>query len=133
MFLLSTPLWLGLNLDFEADNLNILSGYIGIILVAGSFCALGCLISSFCSSPAVSYLLSLGILLFFCMADFTSAFQKLHFSPIVENKLSSMLNLEYHYQDIITGQIGTDNIVFFVLIIILSLGLNTLSIEYKRN
>lgn len=133
MLLLSIPLWIYMNVFFETDNLNILSGYLAFILVCGSFCALGCLISSFCSSPAVSYLWGLIIMLMLNVNDFSSSIKLLHLPFSVESRLSNMLSLSSHYYDIINGQVGLDNLAFFVLLIIISLCLNVISVEYKKN
>lgn len=133
MFLLSTPLWLYLNIYFEADNMNILSGYFACILVSGSFCALGCLISSFCSSPAVSYLWSLIVFFSISVSDFSGLIKSLNLPLTLENKLNNMLSLNSHYYDLMNGQIGWDNIMFFVLLMIAGLWLNVAAVEYKKN
>ena len=133
MLLLSIPLWIYLNIYFSADNLNIISGYTGCILITGSFCALGCLISSFCSSPAVSYLW--GLIILFCLnvSDFSSIIEAMHLPQIIELRLHKMLSLSSHYYDLINGQVGLDNILYFILIIIICLWLNVMSIDYKKN
>lgn len=133
MLALSFPLWIYLNVYFEADNLNIISGYLACIIMSGSFCALGCLISSFCSSPAISYLWSLVILLLFTMNNFSFIIKFIHLPSNVENKLSNMLSSGSQYYDLINGQIGLDNVLFFILLMLISLWLNVISIEYKKN
>lgn len=133
MLLMSLPLWVSMNINFETDNANIICGYLGIILTTGSFCALGCLISSFCSAPAVSYLWGVIVLFIINVNDFGLIIEKLHLPLTIQTKLFNMLNLNRHYYDFISGQIGIDNITFFVLLMIISLWLNNISIEYKKN
>ena len=133
MLLLSTPLWIYLNVCFEADNLNILCGYIACILLSGSFCALRCLISSFCSAPAISYLWSLIVLFFICADDFSNIIKLFHFPLNIEIKLSNSLNLSSQYNDLISGQVSFDNFLYFIFLMIICLVLNNISVEYKKN
>ena len=133
MLLLTAPLWIYMNVYFETANLNIFSGYLACLLLSGIFCAVGCFISSFCSSPAVSYLWGLIITLFLSVHNFSGVVKALHLPLTLENKLSNIVNLNSHFYDIISGQISLDNILFFVLLTLISLSLNMASIEFKKN
>lgn len=133
MLVLSFPLWIFMNIYFSTDNLNILSGYFAVILMSGAFSAIGCLISSFCTSPAVSYLGGLIVFLILNTAKISSLTSIFDLSKSLEIKLHSSLSFEKHFYDLITGQISLDNITYFVLIIIICLWLNIMSIEYKKN
>lgn len=133
MLLLSFPLWIYMNVYFATDNLNIVSGYLACLLVSGCFCALGCFFSSLCSSPAVSYLGGMAITLFLTMYNFSGIIKSFHLPLTLENKLSNVLNLNSHFYDIMSGQISFDNIIFFVLLMLICLFLNVLSIEFKKN
>ncbi len=133
MLFLSTPLWIYMNVYFQTDNLNIVAGYIAVLMVSGSFCALCCLISTFCSSPAVSYLWGVMVLLFVNVYDFSKLIKIINMPISAESKLSNMLNLNNHYYDLITGQISLDNILFFVLSVLICLLLNFAVVDFKKN
>ena len=57
----------------------------------------------------------------------------MHLPQIIELRLHKMLSLSSHYYDLINGQVGLDNILYFILIIIICLWLNVMSIDYKKN
>lgn len=133
MMFLSFPLWIYLNLFFAADNLNILSGYLAYILLTGCFCAIGCLISSFCSSASVSYLWSLIVLFLFSMNDLSFIIKWLNLPQTLQMRLQNSLSLSSHYSDMISGQISLDNILFFMLLTVICISLNIFSVEYKKD
>ena len=133
MLALSLPLWIMMNMYFDVDNLNILSGYLGCILLSGAFCGLGCMVSSICSSSAVSYLLGMIVLLGINLSNFAALGSKLGLPDSLAYRLQNSLNLDTHYYDFIIGQISLDNVAYFVLLMILGLTLNLISIEYKKD
>lgn len=133
ILLISTfPFWIYMNVEFTLDNQNIIIAYIGCILMTGMLCALGCMISSFNTSPITSYILTL----FICWGIIT-----INYSPIIRtlpidggiiSKITTSLNFDKHFQDMIMGQISLDNFIYFVSSIVVALWLNTISIEYKK-
>ena len=73
------------------------------------------------------------IMLFLSVHDFSSIIEAFHLPQTLENKLDNILNLNSHFYDMINGQISPDNIIFFALATLISLGLNIASIEFKKN
>lgn len=133
MLLLTIPFWIYASSLMELDNVNIISKYISCILVSGAFCAVGCLISSFNNSPIVAYIVSVfatwGIIIGnfdFLLSSASSVSNELWIRSI------QSLNFSKHYGEIINGQIGFDNIIYFVTIILFALWFNVISIEYKK-
>lgn len=133
MLMLTIPFWIYMNVCFEADNLNILSGYFACMLTAGAFCALGCMVSSFNASPVSSYILTLFLCGFFVFGNFGWLIGKAGLPERISSRIQSSLNFDKHYYDIISGQISLDNLLYFVLLIAFALWLNIVSIDYKRN
>lgn len=133
MLILTIPLWIYMNIYFETDNLNVLSGYLACLLTSGAFCAAGCLISTFCVSAAVSYLWGVIILFFISVNDFSSIAEALRLPTALESKLTKALSLNNHYYDMTNGQIGYDNVLFFALFILICLCLNVIIVEYKKD
>lgn len=98
------------NADFEFHTLA--SGYLGLLLVASAFTALGIFISSLTDHQAVSAGIGFAILLFFWiagwMADWTS--------PVL-GRFFRALSLVEHFRDFTRGVIDTKDIAYFVLFI----------------
>lgn len=133
MLALTIPFWIYMNIYFEVDNLNVISGYLACILTTGAFCALGCMISSFNSSPVSSYMLTLVLCSLITFSSFGWIINKIGLSGQISSRIQSSLNFDKHYFDIMSGQISPDNILYFLLLIVFGLWLNIASIEYKKN
>ena len=77
-----------------------------------------------------SYLACFFIAGIFCSVGCcVSAFNK---SPVIAYMIQS-LNFSNHFQDLSGGQIGWDNIVYYLSMIILPLWLNVITVEYKKS
>lgn len=133
MLALSVPFWIYMNVCFEADNLNILSGYLACILTAGAFCALGCMVSSFNASPVSSYVLTLFLCGFFVFGNFGKLISSAGLPERISSRIQNSLNFDKHYYDVISGQISLDNLLYFILLIVFALWLNTAAVDYKKN
>lgn len=48
-------------------------------------------------------------------------------------RMIQSLNFSKHFQDLSGGQIGWDNIVYYLSMIILPLWLNVITVEYKKS
>lgn len=134
MLSLTIPFWIYANFLIEVDNHNVMSEYISCILVSGAFCALGCLISSFNNSPIVAYIVSVFAVWIVVIGNFDFLFSS---TSLVSNELwirsIQSLNFSKHVGEIVGGQIGFDNIIYFAGIMFFALWFNVVSIEYKKN
>lgn len=134
MLALSLPFWIYTSFLSPLDNLSILSSYLVCILIIGTFSALGCVISAFNTNPVIAYIISIfaswGIINLNLDFLITPAQR---FSSEIFVQIIRSLNFIKHYEDFINGQIGLDNIIYFMSLIILALWLNVVSIEYKKN
>lgn len=133
MLALTIPFWIYMNIYFETDNLNILSGYLACILTTGAFCALGCMVSSFNTSPVSSYLLTLALNAVFVFGNFGWLVNKAGLPEKISSRIQSSLNFDKHYYDLISGQVSPDNLLYFLLLIVFALWLNITGIDYKKN
>lgn len=126
--------WIYLNLLTQADNINIFSGYIGCLLVASTFCAIGCVVSSFSTNAVIAYLIS--VFLSWGLISINFNFIVDIISKITDISLNNDIqsfNFSNHFYSFTSGQIGPDNIIYFVSIIALALWFNIFAVEYKRN
>lgn len=134
MLCLTTPFWIYADTLITLDNMNILSGYLVCILIVCTFSALGCLVSAFNTNPVIAYIISI-----FVSWGITNINLNFLIAPAgkmgdeVFVKIIQSLNFSKHYQDLITGQVGFENFIYFFSIIILALWLNIVTIEYKKS
>ena len=103
------------------------AGYLGIILQAGAFLAVGLLASSLTENQMIAAMISFAILLVFWLAD------------AVANNLGAplrdifrYLSITQHFQDFPRGVIDTTHIVFFLSLIVGCLVLTMLSLQSRR-
>jgi ABC-2 type transport system permease protein len=103
------------------------AGYLGILLQAGAFLALGLLASSLTENQMISAVLSFAVLLVFWLAD------------AVANNLGApardifrYLSITQHFQDFPRGVIDTTHVVYFLSLVLACLALTMLSLQSRR-
>lgn len=132
LLLLTTPLWLTTSLYVKTDNLHIVVNYLGCVLSAGFLCALSCCVSSFCSGPISAYILSIFSCAIVKLTNFDYFLKPLGYSGELSQKIAQALNFDTHYQNILQGQIGMENLIFFCSFIVIMIWLNIIAVDYKR-
>jgi ABC-2 type transport system permease protein len=103
------------------------AGYLGILLQAGAFLAVGLLASSLTDNQMISAILSFAVLLVMWLAD------------AVANNLGSpareifrYVSITQHFQDFPRGVIDTTHLVFFLSVVAGCLLLTMLSLQTRR-
>ena len=86
----------------------LLSGYLGVILIASSFLALGLLMSSMCKNQLVAALTSFGILITLWLIGALST------RGDAISKFLSYLSLSEHYDDFTRGVIPLKDVVYYI-------------------
>lgn len=127
------PFILYISAFVELDKLNILAAFIGEFLIMSTLCALGCFVSSLNNNTILAYLSTLfcgwlieGVNFNFLLAPIRDIF------PTLSGELSGVLNFNTHYQQLIQGQVGINNIGYFALLTLGLLWLNKMTIQYKK-
>ena len=105
----------------------VLSAYLGIFLLGGSFLSLGLLISSLTENQIIAAVVGFGILLLLWAIGWVADFV----GPGVGQVLS-YLSVFNHFDDFAKGVIDTGNIVFYLSFIFLGLFLTYRSLESNR-
>lgn len=121
MLTLTFPLWILSGFIVNLDNTTIISSYLACIFAIASLSALSCLVSSFNKSPVIAYIIALFVSWGFIIGNFS--FIVSGQNQVLFRALQS-LNFSKNYSDISQGQIGFDNIIYFAVIIALSLWIN---------
>ena len=130
---LTFPIIVTVNYLGDPDNLVILSGYLGSLLMAGGFLAIGACISAFTKNQVVAFVLSFVASFAFNLAgypvvlDFFSGW-----APPALVEVISSLSFLTHFDAIVKGVLDLRDVVFFVTTIALWLYLNTLVVEANK-
>ena len=130
---LTFPLWITVNYLGDPDNGVILAGYLGSLLMAGAFLAIGSCISALTRNQVIAFVVSgvvcLGFVLsgFPLVLDFVSAVAP----PIVVDTVRSFSFLT-HFQAIGKGVLDAGDVVYFISLIVFWLFVNAVVIEWRK-
>ena len=130
---LTFPIWITVNYLGDPDNTVIFVSYIGSLLMAGGFLAIGSCISALTKNQVIAFVISVVICFLFILSgfplvlDFFSGWAP---QPILD-AISSFSFLS-HFNSIMKGVIDIRDIIFFASLIGLWLYLNTLAIESNK-
>jgi ABC-2 type transport system permease protein len=104
-----------------------IGGYIGLLLMAGAFVAIGVMCSAFTRNSIVAFIASFGI----CFALYL--FGKLtQFVPPVLQPVIAFLSIDGHFDNIGRGVIDTRDVIYYLSVIGTCLLLATTSLESRR-
>jgi ABC-2 type transport system permease protein len=109
------------------DVAPMLSGYLGVILQAGAFLAVGLLASSLTENQMISAILSFAVLLVLWLADAVS--NNLG-SPVKD--IFKYLSITQQFNDFPRGIIDTSHVVYFLSLVAACLALTVLSLQTRR-
>jgi len=130
---LTLPLWITVNFLGDPDNGVVLASYLGSLLMAGAFLAIGSCVSALTRNQVIAFVVSgvvcLGFILsgFPLVLDFVGAFAP----EIVVDAVRSFSFLT-HFQAISKGVLQAGDIVYFVSLIVFWLFVNAVVIEWRK-
>jgi len=115
---LTAPVWISANLLGDPDNGVILCSYVGSLLLAGSYLAVGCMTSALTRNQVVSFILSVVICLFLILAGFPPVTNLLaqHSAPWVVKGVAS-LSVITHFEPFQKGLLDSRDLLFFLSLI----------------
>ncbi|WP_417511647.1 ABC transporter permease [Methylophaga sp.] len=119
--LMICSLAVGTTLDFY----QLSAGVIGLILLVASFSAVGIYMSSLTRQPTIAAISTFAILFLFWIIDWAS-------HSTTEFSLLSWLSLLKHFEPMMQGQINTQDISYFALIIFAFLLLTVRRLDRER-
>ena len=131
--LLTTPLWFTVNYLGDPDNGVILASYLGSLLMAGAFLAIGACMSAFTRNQVIAFVMSAVVCLGFVLSgfpmvlDFFSAW-----APDFVVQAVSSFSFLGHFNAINEGVIEMRDVVFFVSLILFWLFANAAIIDFKK-
>ena len=130
---LTFPLWITVNYLGDPDNGVILAGYIGSLLMAGAFLAIGSCISALTRNQVIAFVVSgvvcLGFVLsgFPLVLDFVGAV-----APAIVVDAVRSFSFLTHFQAISKGVLDAGDVIYFASLIVFWLFLNAVVIEWRK-
>jgi len=112
------------------DSGAIAGSYIGLILLAGTFVAIGMLASSITNNQIIAFILAL----FFCFL-FYWGFDYISRLPVFYGKtddLVQMIGIDYHYTSISRGVIDSRDMLYFVSVITIFLMGSQVALDSRK-
>lgn len=130
---LTFPLWLTVNYLGDPDNSVILAGYIGSLLMAGGFLAIGSCVSTVTKNQVIAFVISVTISLGFILAGFPLVLDLFHgWAPQILIDVISSFSFLTHFDSISKGIIDIRDIIYFGSLIGFLLFVNVIFIEMKK-
>jgi ABC-2 type transport system permease protein len=129
---LTVPLWITVNLLGRPDNGVILSGYLGCLMVAGAYLAVGAAVSAMTKNQVIAFVLAVALCFLFAAAG----------SPVVTEFLSARLpvlaevaraiSVSDRFGGFTRGIIAARDLVYFASFIGFFLFLNAVVLDHRK-
>ena len=130
----TVPIWLTVNYLGDPDNTVILAGYLGSLLMAGGFLAIGACISALTKNQVIAFVVSFVICFAFNLSGFPMVIDIISGwapQPIVD--VVSSFSFLTHFNSIVKGVIDVRDLVFFATLIAFWLYANVLAIQVNKS
>jgi ABC-2 type transport system permease protein len=130
---LTFPIWITINILGDPDNGAIFAAYIGSVLMAGGFLAVGTCISALTKNQVIAFVISVGLCFILLAAGhpmILALFSKWAPQALVDGVAS--LSFLTHFESISKGVIDLRDLVYFCLLIAASVYATTLVLSIKQ-
>lgn len=116
--LLTFPVVITVNYLGDPDNGIIAAGYVGSLLLAGSYLAISCMTSALTRNQVISFIISVMICLFLILAGYTPVTDLLvrWANPVLVNVIAAF-SVMTHFEGFQRGVLDVRDTVFFVSLI----------------
>ncbi|MEY3231847.1 MAG: hypothetical protein RL689_1936 [Planctomycetota bacterium] len=131
---LTFPLWITVNYLGDPDNGAILTGYVGSLLMAGAFLAIGACVSAATKSQVIAFIIAVVICFLFLLAGFPPVTEFLKGVHTPEAIISAVTSFSFltRFDAIAKGVIDLRDLVFFSTLIASCLAMNAFILEAKK-
>ncbi len=128
------PLWITVNYLGDPDNTVIFAGYVGSLLMAGGFLAIGACISALTKNQVIAFVVSFVICFAFNLSGFPMVIDMFSaWAPQAIVDVVSSFSFLTHFNSIVKGVIDVRDLVFFATLIAFWLYANVLAIEINKS
>ena len=130
--MLTFPLWITVNYLGNPDNGVILASYIGSVLMAGSYTAIGLFISALTRNQVISFIISITVCFLFTLSGLPLVLDFFHFwaGEALTDTIASFSFLS-NFTDITKGIIDVRCLLYFISLISLFLYFNVIVLQHS--
>ena len=130
---LTFPMWITVNYLGNPDNTVILASYIGSLIMAGGFLAIGSCISALTKSQVIAFVISVVICFMFILSGFPMVLDLFEsWAPQAVVDAIASFSFLTHFTSIIKGVIDIRDVIYFAALITFWLYVNIVIIENKK-
>lgn len=112
------------------DSGAVMGSYLGLILLAGAFVAIGIFASSLTDNQIVAFVLATGLCFFFHWGFYF--FSRLPVFVGTADDIVQMLGIDYHFNSISRGIIDSRDVIYFLSVIGVFIALTQVALERRK-
>jgi ABC-2 type transport system permease protein len=129
---LTFPLWITVNILGEPDNGVILAGYVGCLMVAGAYLALGAAVSALTKNQVVAFVLAVALCFVFAAAGSPVVTEFLTQRLPVLAEIARAVSISDRFTGFTRGVVAARDIVFFASFIGFFLFVNAVVLDHRK-
>ena len=130
---LTFPIWITVNYLGDPDNGVTLATYVGSFLMAGAYLAITAAISATTSNQVIAFVISVVVCFLFTISGAPLVLDYFEsWAPLALVETIASFSFLTHFQAIARGVIDLRDLVFFLSLIALFLGMNVIFIDLKK-
>ena len=130
---LTFPIWISVNYLGNPDNGSVVAAYIGSLLMAGGFLAVGSCISATTKNQVIAFILAVVACFLLLLAGFPLVLDLFSaWAPQALVDAVASLSFLTHFSSISKGVIDLRDLVYFALLIGVMLHANTIVLQLKK-
>ncbi len=131
---LTFPLWITVNYLGNPDNGVVVASYLGSLLMAGAYLAIGSCISAMTKNQVIAFVISFVVCMMFVVTGlFVSVAAVRDFLPEPVARFLGSLSFDNRFRDIMRGVLNIRDIVYFVSLAGCWLFANALILDIKKS
>jgi ABC-2 type transport system permease protein len=130
---LTFPIWITVNYLGNPDNGVIVASYLGGLLMAGSYLAIGGFVSAMTRNQVIAFVVGAAVIFLFMMSSLElvlSAFQA--WAPKLIVDVVQSLSFLVHYDAIVRGVIDIRDLIFYLSVMGVFLFANVVVVDLKK-
>lgn len=129
---LTFPMWITVNYLGDPDNGVIVTGYLGSLLMAGGFLAIGACISAANRNQVVAFIITVVVCFIFLLAGFPLVLDFFSGAPAIVVDTVAGLSFLTHFNSLSKGVIDLRDVVYFILVILAWLYASAIVLDLKK-
>jgi ABC-2 type transport system permease protein len=130
---LTFPLWITVNVLGSPDNGAILAAYLGSLMLAGGFLAIGSCMSALTRNQVVAFILGVVVCFAFLLAGFPLVLDIFRsWAPQALTDAIASLSFLTHYESIAKGVIDVRDLLYFAMLICFFLMATAVALDLRK-